>query len=139
MEMGLRHDLHLIELPNKKPYSPSAWYTLTNVEKSSFLQVLKDLKVPDGYASNISRGVNLKDRKISNLKSHDSHILMQDILPITLRASLDSNAQSRMVKVVSDLCSFFKGLCGKVLDLNELDKLQHDVMRTLCELEFCFL
>ncbi|GJV76711.1 hypothetical protein Tco_1508295, partial [Tanacetum coccineum] len=57
MEMGIRHDLHLINRPNKKPYMPPACYTMSSAEKSNFLQVLKNLKVPDGYSSNISRGV----------------------------------------------------------------------------------
>ncbi|GJT26808.1 reverse transcriptase domain-containing protein [Tanacetum coccineum] len=138
MEMGIRHELHLKNRPNKKAYLPLACYTMTSVEKSNFLQILKNLKVPDGYASNISRGVSLKDRKIMNLKSHDGHILMQDILMIALRASMFSRSQTRVVKVISDLCSFFKGLCNKVLDMRELDKMEHDVVQTLCELEQLF-
>ncbi|XP_071724291.1 uncharacterized protein [Rutidosis leptorrhynchoides] len=59
MEMGIRCDLHLVECRNTKPYLPPACYTMSKTEKSMFLQVLKDLKVPDGYASNISRGVHL--------------------------------------------------------------------------------
>ena len=139
MEMGIRHDLHPIERPNKKPYLPPACYTMSNAEKSAFLQVLKELKVPDGYASNISRGVSMKDRKLFNLKSHDGHVLMQDIFPIALKASLHSRSQSWVIKVISDLCHFFKVLCGKVLDLRELDKLEEEVAMTLCELEKMFL
>ncbi|GJZ34253.1 putative transposase-associated domain-containing protein [Tanacetum coccineum] len=138
MEIGIRHELHLINRPNKKSYMPLACYTMTNAEKSNFLQVLKDLKVPDGYSSNISRGVSLKDRKLYNLKSHDAHIMMQGILVIVLKASMHSRAQTRVVKVVSDLCSFFKGLCAKVLDPSELDKMEYQVVRTLCELEQLF-
>ena len=44
-----------------------------------------------------------------------------------------------MIKVISDLCHFFKVLCGKVLDLSELDKLEEEVVMTLCELEKMFL
>ncbi|GJZ37825.1 zinc finger, CCHC-type containing protein [Tanacetum coccineum] len=131
MEMGIRHELHLKNHPNKKAYLPPACYTMTSVEKSNFLQILKNLKVPDGYASNISRGVSLKDRKIMNLKSHDGHILMQDILMIALRASMFSRSQTRVVKVISDLCSFFKGLCNRVLDMRVLDKMEHDIVQTL--------
>ncbi|GKA14187.1 putative transposase-associated domain-containing protein [Tanacetum coccineum] len=137
-DMGIRHELHLINRPNKKSYMPLACYTMTNAEKSNFLQVLKDLKVPDGYSSNISRGVSLKDRKLFNLKSHDAHIMMQGILVIVLKASMHSRAQTRVVKAVSDLCSFFKGLCAKVLDPSELDKMEYQVVRTLCELEQLF-
>nr|GEU94081.1 hypothetical protein [Tanacetum cinerariifolium] len=100
-EMGIRHDLHLINRPNEKPYLPPACYTMSPVEKSNFLQLLKDLKVPDGYSSNILRGVSVKDHKISNLKSHDGHILMQDVLLIALRESVISRTQSRLVKAVS--------------------------------------
>ncbi|GJU24568.1 hypothetical protein Tco_1163189 [Tanacetum coccineum] len=132
MEMGIRHDLHLINRPNKKPYMPPACYTMSSVEKSNFLQVLKSLKVPDGYSSNISRGVSMKDRKLINLKSHDGHILMQDILSIALRVSMLSRAQSRVVKVVSDICLFFKRLCAKVLDPDELDKMESEIALTLC-------
>ena len=46
-------------------------------ENDGFLQVLKDVRMPDGYFSNISRCVKLKECKISGMKSHDNHILMQ--------------------------------------------------------------
>ena len=46
-------------------------------EKDDFLQVLKDVRVPDGYSSNISRCVKLKEHKIRVMKNHDNHILMQ--------------------------------------------------------------
>ena len=37
-----------------------------------------------------------------------------------------------------DLCSFFKGLCAKVLDPSELEKMEYQVVWTLCELEQLF-
>lgn len=49
------------------------------------LEFLKEVKVPDGYSSNISRLVNMKERKIYSLKSHDSHILMQRLIPLAIR------------------------------------------------------
>ncbi|GKC33034.1 hypothetical protein Tco_1040328 [Tanacetum coccineum] len=97
-EMRIRHDLHLINRPNGKPYLPPPCYTMSPVEKSNFLQLLKDLKVSYGYSSNISRGVSVKDHKISDLKR--------------LRA--------------------------KVLDPRELDKMEYQLVRTLCELEQIF-
>nr|GEX43839.1 hypothetical protein [Tanacetum cinerariifolium]GEX43849.1 hypothetical protein [Tanacetum cinerariifolium] len=137
-EMGIRHDHQLINRPNGNPYLPPAGYTMSPVEKSNFLQLLKDLKVPDGYSSNILRGLSVKDHKISNLKSHDWHILMQDVLPITLRASMISRTQSRLIKAVTNYCFFFKGLCVKVLDPSELDNMEYQIVQTLCELEQIF-
>jgi len=53
-------------------------------EKDRFLKVLQKLRAPDGYASNISRCVNMKQRRLLSLKSHDNHVLMQDIFPVAL-------------------------------------------------------
>ena len=116
VELGLRQELHPVVGTNSVVHLPQACYTMTSKEKNLFLNVLKNLKVPDGYASNISRCVNLKERKLSNLKSHDAHILMQDILPIALRASMPSY----VVSIISELSTFFKLLCSKTLDLDEL-------------------
>ena len=80
---------------------------MTLLEKDGFLQVLQVIKVPDGYASNISRHVNLKERKISGLKSHDNHILMQQFLPIALRGSLPSHVTGLLIKLA---CFFRKNL-----------------------------
>lgn len=42
------------------------------------------MKVIDGYVSNILRAVNLKE-ELTELKSYDGHIFMQDIFPIELK------------------------------------------------------
>ncbi|XP_038972859.1 uncharacterized protein LOC120104948 [Phoenix dactylifera] len=107
---------------------------MSTQEKDLFLTVLKNLKVPDGYSSNISRCVNLKERKLSNLKSHDCHILMQDIFPLALRSS----TPKQVFAIVSQLSSFFKALCSKVLDPKELDQLESNIALTLCNMEKIF-
>jgi hypothetical protein len=48
-------------------------------EKKLFCQILKGVKFPDGYASDISRNVIVEEKKIIGLKSHDTHVLLQDI------------------------------------------------------------
>ncbi|XP_016676286.1 uncharacterized protein [Gossypium hirsutum] len=94
----------------------------------------ENLKVLDGYASNISRCVNLKEHKLSNLKSHDGHILMQDLLPICLRGVVEK----KVLSVITNLSDFFKRLCAKSLDPQEVDQLQVQVVLTLCETEKIF-
>jgi len=76
-EMGLRPKLHLFTAVNGKTYISAACHTMSREDKENFLKVLRNVRVPDGYTSNISRCVRLKDRTIFGLKSHDSHILMQ--------------------------------------------------------------
>ena len=103
VDMGIRPELQPLVLPNDWKCMPPACYSMTKNEKDIFCKVLKDIKVSDGYASNISRCVNLKERKLIFLKSHDNHILMQDLLPIALRSSMSRNVTS----VLIELCGIF--------------------------------
>ncbi|XP_039134228.1 uncharacterized protein LOC120271620 [Dioscorea cayenensis subsp. rotundata] len=134
VDMGIRCELHPEYLPNGRTRLPPASYSMTKKEKDVFCQVLKNIKVPDGYSSNISRCVNQKERKLQSLKSHDHHILLHDLLPIALRSSLTN----RVTCAISAFCNIFKILCGKVLTVEELDKLHRDAIISLCDLEKIF-
>ena len=114
---------------------PPASYTMSVEEKDRFLSVLQKLRVPDGYGSNLSRCVNMKQRKLINMKSHDNHILMQDILPLALRASNATN----IVDALEELLGFFKKVCSPTIAMHELDDIQSNVVLTLCKLEMEFL
>ena len=107
---------------------------MTKQNKDIFLSTLKNIKVPDGYSSNISRCIDLQARKVTGLKSHDSHVLMQQLLPLALKNTLPSDVSVVLV----ELCSFFKKLCAKVLVAEELDQLQNKIILTLCHLEMIF-
>ena len=72
-KMGLRSSLHLLK-DEDKLMMPPAPYTLSPLERRMFCQFLKELKTPDGFSSNISYCVNMKETKISDLKSYDCHI-----------------------------------------------------------------
>ncbi|WMV30384.1 hypothetical protein MTR67_023769 [Solanum verrucosum] len=132
--MGIRKALHPKKKANGKYYLPPASFTLSNTQKDILLQVLKDVKVPDGYASNISSCVDLKQRTMHGLKSHDCHILMQQLLPIALRNLLPMN----VLKPLIELSNFFRGICSKDLKIGDLEKLQDRVAITLCHLERIF-
>ena len=92
------------------------------------------MKVPDGYASNISQYVQVEERKIFGLKSHDCHVLMQQLLPLAIRGALDKN----VCVVIVELCSFFKQLCSKVLNTNQLEHIENEIIVTLLKLERIF-
>ncbi|XP_077237173.1 uncharacterized protein LOC143878834 [Tasmannia lanceolata] len=133
-KMKLRRTLHPITKTNNKTYLPSACFTMSPKEKDIFCSILKYVKVPDGYSSNISRRVNLKQRKISGLKSHDCHVLMQQLLPLAIRRTLPKKVSS----VLIELCSFFRELCSKVLKAGDLIKLKKRIALTLCHMEKIF-
>ena len=92
------------------------------------------MKVPDGYASNISQYVQVEERKIFGLKSHDCHVLMQQLLPLAIRGALDK----KVCVVIVELCSFFKQLCSKVLNTNQLEHIENEIIVTLLKLERIF-
>jgi hypothetical protein len=83
-KMGLRPELHPVPKAANKTYLPAACFTMTKKEKKDFLKVIQNVKVSDGYASNVSRCAKVEECSLVGLKSHDSHILMQQLMPIAL-------------------------------------------------------
>ncbi|XP_056687321.1 uncharacterized protein [Spinacia oleracea] len=59
----IKPHLWLSTNPNGSEYMPPASYSMSTEEKERFLNVLQKLKVPDGYGSNLSSCVNMKQRK----------------------------------------------------------------------------
>ena len=113
---------------------PHACFDMTTREIDGFLQVLKDVRVPDGYASNISRHVNIEDYLILGLKSHDNHILMQQLLTIALHGLLLALITRPLIK----LSCFFREICSKMLKVFDIENLEKDIAVMLCELEKIF-
>ena len=60
-------------------------------EVKALCECLKQLKLPDGYANNLSRCVDGKNTKLHYLKSHDCHIFTERLLPIAVRELLPPN------------------------------------------------
>ncbi|XP_017239302.2 uncharacterized protein LOC108212082 [Daucus carota subsp. sativus] len=133
MEMGVRGDL-APQVGEKKTYLPPAPYTLSKAEKKKVLSSFLYMKVPFGHSSNIKNCVSMSDMKMYGLKSHDCHILLQQLLPVAIRSVLPKHVRISIIR----LCFFFNSLCNKVVDVSKLDKLQSDVIVTLCELEKIF-
>ncbi|XP_074351361.1 uncharacterized protein LOC141690463 [Apium graveolens] len=121
MEMGVRDNLAPQE-GEKKTYLPPASYTLSKVEKKKVLSSFLHMKLPFGHASNIKNCVSMPDLKMYGLKSHDCHILLQQLLPVAIRSVLPKNVRISIIR----LCFFFNSLCNKVVDVSKLDKLQSD-------------
>ncbi|XP_060185413.1 uncharacterized protein LOC132614879 [Lycium barbarum] len=132
--MGIRKDLHATQKDGKW-YYPAACYSLSPDEKSKVCKFLKMVKVPDGYSSNVSRWVKLKDRKVYGMKSHDSHILLEQLLPLAIRGVVPNNVYD----AITELSIFFRELCSKTLRVDVLDQLAAQIPITLSKLEKIFL
>ena len=109
-------ELHLEKVGNDKTCMPHGCFHMNASENDGFLLVLKDVRVPDGYSSNISRCIKLKEYKISEMKSHDNHILMQQLFPLAIHGSLSPEVSRPLI----GLSCFFREICSKVLDVDEL-------------------
>jgi hypothetical protein len=66
-------------------------------------------KIPDGYAAGLKRAVNLKTGKLTGLKSHDFHILMERIIPVMFRGYMPD----AMWLVIAELSYFYRQICAK--------------------------
>ena len=133
LEMGLRSEL-APTFGLKRTYLPPACYTLSKEEKKIVLQTLADLKVPEGYCSNFRNLVSMEELKLSGLKSHNYHALMQQLLPVAIRSVLPKHVRYAITR----LCFFVNALCSKVVDASRLNDLQQEIVVILCLLEKYF-
>ena len=97
-------DLHPMKT-DKGGLRPAS-YTLTKEEKEILFEVLRSMKVPSGFSSNIKGIINMTEKKFQNLKSHDCHVLMTQLLPIALRGILTKNIRQPIMK----LCAFLNAI-----------------------------
>jgi hypothetical protein len=131
-ELGIRAELYAedTEMGTNLPVPAT---TLSKAERKVFCQFLHDLKVPQGYSSNIKRLVSVKDMKMNfNLmKSHDCHVLMTALLSVALRG-----IKIELVRdAVTSLCLFLNAIEQKMIDEEKLLDLERRHFETLCLLE----
>jgi len=108
---------------------PDSPYILSNADKKEFLETLRSVRTPSQYVSALYTKIN--DGKLLGLKSHNYHVLLQQILPTCLRNVGDK----RVVRAIMRLSRVFQKLCMKVINPNSKAQLMVDVPETLATLE----
>ncbi|MBJ2390733.1 DUF4218 domain-containing protein, partial [Salmonella enterica subsp. enterica serovar Corvallis] len=78
--------------------------------------------------------VSIEDLKLIGMKSHDCHVLMQQLLPVAIRDVLPT----KLRHTITRLCFFFNAICAKVIDPQKLDELENEAYVLLCQLEMYF-
>lgn len=68
------------------------------------------------------------------MKTHDCHVLLQQMLPLALRGILSKDVRF----AISKICVFFNSICSKVIDPTQLEAMQSEVVKTMCLLEMIF-
>ncbi|XP_070675864.1 uncharacterized protein [Malus domestica] len=141
-ELAARVDLEVLNIrrsqhprrEGNRTFLPPALFTLKREEKTAFCNVLSTIRVPDGYSSNLSRCVHVNERKIHGLKSHDCHVLMQQLLPLAIRPVLPKV----VTMVLLELSAIFRQLCSKKESEEGFKELSSRIALTLCQLEKIF-
>ena len=131
--LGIRPDQHPV-LEKGKYTLPPALYSLGKDDKEILCKFLHGVKFPDGYAANIRRCVDVNGCKLSGLKTHDLHVILQKLLPLVVRNILPED----VVTPLMELSRFFNSLCSKELEFSEIEKLSTSIRETLCRLEMIF-
>ncbi|XP_062085438.1 uncharacterized protein LOC133791534 [Humulus lupulus] len=132
-KMKIRPELHL-RMVNGRMEKPAAKYTFIPENRHKFCRFLKSVKFPDGFASNLRKNVIENDTKITGLKSHDCHVILQRLLPIGVHSFLEKP----IAKTIIDLCTFFKIICARTLVVSDLEKVKTSIVEILCGLEIIF-
>ncbi|KAM6552349.1 hypothetical protein CsatB_002157 [Cannabis sativa] len=127
--MRIRQSLWIFEDARKRLLKPHAPYVLTANDKQLFCKFLKDVKLPDGFCSNLKKKVT--NDNIVGLKSHDCHVIMQRLLPVCIGKFLSKEVSSTII----ELCNFFRILCSRTLNVKDMEKAQGDLIHILCKME----
>jgi hypothetical protein len=77
-----RSELLVTDTGAGRVFVPKACFSLTTDAKRVLLEWIRELRLPDGYVSNLSSCVDLRELKMSGTKSNDSHVFMERLLPI---------------------------------------------------------
>ena len=128
--MKIRSELYLVHR-DERFFMPSVCYSLFGKEKKNFYGWFKIVKFPDAYTSNVSWCVGNNDGNISDMKSHDTHLMMQCLLPVVMRGYLGGDVQTALI----ELGVFFREQCYRKLKINLLEKLEKNIVLILCKLE----
>jgi len=107
------------------------------LEKNAQLLVykwLKSLCFSDGHVSNISRLVNMKEYRLYGLKSHDCHVFIQTLIPLAFHDLLPKGIWDAL----TEINHFFRDICSSKLNVDHIERLEMNIVETLCKLEMIF-
>ena len=131
---NIRPHLWLTRHPQNhtKMVKPAASYVMTEFEFQVFVKCIESLKTPIGYSSDL--GKHLRKKNFGSLKSHDYHVLMQQILPLALRDLMQVGPRMAVMR----MSKVFRRICTKVYNPAEFESLEAEVAKTMSLLEMEF-
>jgi len=113
---------------------PRASFMLEKNTQLLFYKWLKSLCFSDRHASNISRLVNIDNCRLYGMKSHDCHLFMQTLIPLAFRDLLPKGIWDAF----TEISHFFRDICYNKLNTEHIERLQTNIVETLCKLKMIF-
>ena len=131
-QAGKMPHLHLVIRQSGNVLKLRAPYVFTEAEKTRCLNLVSSTKVPSGYSSTLTKDIG--EKRLQGLKSHDYHVLLQQILPAAVRHSLSRGVRDTIIRVGN----LFQRICAKVIRTSEIEALRTSAVEVLCILEVNF-
>ena len=103
------HSLHLQLRRSGNYLKTRAPDVFSKSEKVEFLHLVTSMRVPSGYNSTLTKHV--VEQRLNGLKSHDHHVLLQQLLPAMIRNSLTSGVRETIIR----LGNIFQRIYAKVI------------------------
>jgi hypothetical protein len=98
---------------------PQAPFCMKVKERKKVMMWINNLNFPDGFAAGFGRVVNLKTGKLTWVKSHDYHVIMEWLLPNMLRGYVHKDVW----KTLTELSYFYRQLYAKEIKKEMMEKL----------------
>lgn len=102
------------------------------LDTPDFVRTIRGLKTPSNYVGQLSKKITANG-ELRGLKTHDDHILMQQIMPLCLRTLLPKQIRVAIIRI----CKVFTRLCAKSVDPSTMDELLEKTTN-MCMLEKVF-
>lgn len=131
-EVGRMEHLHLRPQPGGNYLKPKAPYVFSNEERNTFLRLVSTTKVPSGYSATLTK--HIEQNRLAGLKSHDHHVLIEQILPAAVRTLLSRGVRETIIR----LGNLFQRICSKTIRVDSIPDLRQYAAETLCLLEIHF-
>jgi len=128
-----RRSLELQPIANGNMGKPKVQYTLTKQQRLAVCEWMKNLKLPDGYVSNLARCVDMKEAKLFGMKSHDCHVFMQRLLPLAFKA-----LPKPIWNTLTEFSQFFREITSSLLKEDRLYMMEEKIPIIMCKLEQIF-
>jgi len=113
---------------------PKVSFTLYKNAQLLVYRWLNSLRFPDGHALNISRLVNLKDCRLYGMKSHDCHVFMYTLIPLTYLDLLLRTIWDALTKINH----FFIDIYSNKLQTQHIERFEMNIIQTIFKLDMIF-